>query len=282
MINNSDILAVPPAGLIDLHCHLVPGVDDGPQSETEAFQMLRIAEDDGIEIIAATPHLFSTHNVFPDAEETVKRRDFFLKRTRQDSGSVEVLLGAEVYFTTNLLSYLKEFQCLITLNAGSYFILEFPFDFVFPNIKDFIYRVMLEGWIPIISHVERNRVFQRNPGMVYKLVKMGALSQVNAGSLRGDFGEAAMETALKLIAHNLVHVIASDAHSPRQRTPTLSFVYSLLKGEEREKVDLMVRDIPRAIIEDQGIPDIGSPTNPEKGKSKKIFDLLKRFGFSDE
>ena len=258
---------------VDLHAHIVPDVDDGAKSFEESLKMLHIASTDGIESMAATPHVFSFHNTVKEIEDIIKKRQEFLHRLNQYTVNLRVLPGAEVFFTTNVMEYLREYDELLTLNGSSYFLLEFPFEFIFPGTRDFIFNVLNEGWIPIIVHPERNKIIQRNPGILYDWVKTGALIQVNAGSLKGIFGEEARVTSFHLLHYNLVHVIASDAHSLKRRPPQLSFVYSSLENEGIEIADLLVYSIPRAILDNEAIIDIGEPRDPRK--KRKIFDFLK-------
>ena len=259
--------------LIDLHAHIVPGVDDGAKSFEESLKMLQVAESDGIEAIVATPHVFSAHNTIKDIEKIIEQTRQFLERLNRCQVNLRVLQGAEVFFATNVMEYLKKYGEVLALNGSSYFLLEFPFEFIFPGTRDFIFNVLAEGWIPIIVHPERNKAIQRNPGILYDLVKTGALIQVNAGSLRGIFGNEAQAAAFHLLHHNLVHVIASDAHSPKHRAPELSFVHSTLENEGIEIADLLVSGIPQSILDDEAIIDIGEPRDP--GKKSKFFDFLR-------
>lgn len=260
--------------LIDLHAHIVPGVDDGAHTFEDSLKMLQIAEADGIETIVATPHVFSVHNTIKSLEEIIKQTQKFLDELNQYAINLQVLQGTEVFFISNIMDYLKEYGETLFLNHGSYFLLEFPFDFVFPGTQNFLFNAQAQGWVPIIVHPERNKVIQRNPGILYDWIKIGALIQVNAGSLTGLLGEAAQYTSFQLLRYNLVHIIASDAHSPNHRTPELSFVHSLLKKEGIRIADLLVYDIPRAILYNETIADIGEPRDPRK--KKKIFDFLRK------
>lgn len=259
--------------LIDLHAHIVPGVDDGAKSFEESLKMLQMAGSDGIETIVATPHVFSFHNTIKDIDEIINRTQEFLERLNRNPVKLQVLRGAEVFFTSNVMELLKEYGEALCLNGSCYFLLEFPFEFVFPGTRDFLFNVLTGGWIPIIVHPERNKVIQRNPAVLYDWVKTGALIQVNAGSLKGIFGEGARVTSFHLLHHNLVHVIASDAHSPRRRPPELSFVHSTLENEGIEIADLLVYGNPRAILDNEAIIDIGEPRDPRK--KSKIFDFFK-------
>jgi protein-tyrosine phosphatase len=109
---------------------------------------------------------------------------------------------------------------------------------------------------------------------LFEMIRQGALAQLNAGSLLGNFGPEAQSTAFRLLQHNLVQVVASDAHSLKHRPPVLSQVYNRLKEMNPEKADLLLKDIPRAIINDKGLPDMDEPSDPEK--RVKFFDFIKK------
>jgi protein-tyrosine phosphatase len=262
--------------MIDLHGHYLPGVDDGAENPEQALAMLRLAEDDGIEAVVVTPHACS-------AQCTVKGFDV-LRRTWEEwqktlAGSgikMKTYSGAEVYFTSELLPILRDQRDLLTINNGSYVLLEFPHDYVYAHSKEFIFKILTEGFMPIISHAERNAEIQRSPAMLRDLVKAGALCQINAGSLRGDFGNAARQSAYELIRGNLVHIIASDAHDLESRKPELSFVPALLHGIDQKKIALYLHDIPEAVIADQAPPDIGEPTWHQYRST--FFDFFKKQG----
>jgi len=132
-----------------------------------------------------------------------------------------------------------------------------------------------DGFIPIISHAERNSEIQRCPEILFQLIKAGALCQINAGSLRGDFGTAARQTAYELLDGNWVHVIASDGHDARGRRPELSFVPGLLRHEAAAKSELYLRDIPAAIIADEAPPDIGEPVSRSQ-RQRRFFDFFRK------
>jgi protein-tyrosine phosphatase len=179
-----------------------------------------------------------------------------------------------VYFTAELPGLLREHRELLTINNGSYFLLEFPADYIYSGSKEFIFTVLSDGFIPIISHPERNSAIQRSPRLLHELVKTGALCQINAGSLRGDFGSQARQTAFDLLAGNWVHVIASDAHNPLSRKLELSYVSGLLRHVAAEKVDMYLSGIPAAIVADEAPPDIGEPQ--QRLPRRSFFDFFKK------
>jgi protein-tyrosine phosphatase len=260
--------------MIDLHGHYLPGVDDGAASLENSLAMLRHAQDDGIEAVVVTPHACSSLCTFKEFD-ALRRGWEKLREALAGSGlKIRAYSGAEVYFTSELLSLLRDQSDVLTINNSSYFLLEFPGDFIYAHSKDFIFKILSEGFIPIISHAERNREIQRSPAVLRELVAAGALCQVNAGSLRGDFGNAARQSAFELIQGNLVHVIATDAHDLESRKPELAYVPSLLHGVGADKVDLYLHGIPEAVIADQAIPDIGDPAGLQKRRT--FFDFFKK------
>jgi protein-tyrosine phosphatase len=260
--------------MIDLHGHYLPGVDDGAENIETAAAMLRHAAADGIETVVVTPHVLGSSSKAKSLETLRRSRERMWPELEQNAGKIKLVTGAEVYFTSELLPILKENRDLLTINNGSYFLLEFPGDYIYAHSRDFIFNVLTEGFIPVISHAERNQEIQRSPRILFDLVEAGALCQINAGSLRGDFGNEARRTAFELLAANLVHVIASDAHNLSSRKPELAFVPALLQHIEPGKVALYLHDIPAAIITDEALPDIGESLR--RKPSRGFFDFIKK------
>lgn len=260
--------------MIDLHGHYLPGVDDGAGDYETSLAMLRLAAADGIKTAVVTPHACSAMCTYRELDALRRAWEEFHAGVAKEDLELRIVGGAEVYFTADLLAILKENRDLLTINNGSYFLLEFPADYVYAHSKEFIFKVMTEDLIPVISHAERNQEIQRSPAVLRELVKAGALCQVNAGSFRGDFGNAARRCAYDLLRDNLVHVIASDAHDLDRRRPGLSHVKPLLAGVEPGKIDLFLEGIPAAIVADEAIPDIGEPVSSHGKRS--FFDFFRR------
>lgn len=265
--------------MIDIHCHIIPGVDDGSFSPEESLEMLQIAHDDGIKAMVATPHVFHIGKFtdFKENQQRVFQHKFHeLKESAKKKGiGIEILQGAEVFFVTDLREKLKEHRELLTINNSDYFLLEFPADVVFPGSVEYIGDLVIDGLIPIICHPERNLVFQHNPQPLYRIIQAGALVQVDAGSIRGDFGPTAYSTAINLLKHNMVHVISSDCHNTKSHPPGLSFLYEKLREIEKEKINMLVEEVPLAIVNNKVVPDTGPVTEP--GKKKTFFDFLRGF-----
>ena len=236
--------------------------------------MLRASVADGVKSIVATPHVFSQLSKVTEVE---KFREIFadFKKNADDLGlGIEIFRGSENYFISGLEEKLREFPDILSINGGDYFLLEFPMNFIFPGTREFIFDILNEGHIPIICHPERNADIQADPSILYEFLVAGALSQADAGSIRGDFGSNSRESVMKLFKYNLVHLIASDCHDTKLRVPGLSSAAGHLGWIEEEKMNLFIRYVPAAIINNEGIPDIGPLKDPSISRS--FFNLFRR------
>jgi len=171
--------------MIDLHCHILPGLDDGAKTLEHAIEMGRYAWDDGITKIVATPHLFRENISGADFATISKKREELGRAFEENGIPVELLTGAEVHISHNLIDEIKKNRKDLVINQGSYMFVEFPQDHVFVGVKGLFFDLMSEGITPIIAHPERNTVFMQNPFLLYELVQMGALAQSNSGSFTG-------------------------------------------------------------------------------------------------
>ena len=208
--------------MIDLHCHILPNMDDGPSSWETSLNMCRQASEDGIKTIVATPHTLNGiyENHPPAIEEKVKTLN---QKLKENNIPLEILPGSEVHLSADLIERLKN-QNIMTLNRTKYLLLEFPADQIPHQIEEILFRIQIMGITPIFSHVERNLEFQRKPDSLANLIQKGALAQLTAASLCGIFGSPTRKFAQKLLANGLIYCIASDAHSDSEqgRSPILS------------------------------------------------------------
>jgi len=254
--------------MIDLHTHMLPDWDDGAKDWEETLAMARAAKKDGIGKICLTPHLYRLTKHGDDLGLLEKRIAEF--KSWGERFQIEFFRGTEVYINDQIVENIKKNN--LTVNNSSYVFVEFPADGVTAGVRDLFYRIMLEGYIPIISHPERNIVFARRPQLLFDLVSMGALVQVTAKSILGEFGREPRQAARVFLKHNLVHLIASDAHDPKNRPPLLRrAVNRTMKIVGREKALAMVTIIPQAILDNQVIPEYHDPVNPEKMKWRFRF-----------
>jgi len=227
--------------MIDLHCHILPRMDDGPSKMEESAKMAEMAYRDGITVIAATPHV---KDHFYRAGLIQEKVDELNKILTQRSLPLKVLKGADV---SVLLppSRMKEY----TINATNYILLEFPHTHVPQNAGELLFNAVLQGLQPIITHPERNPSIVKNPHMLNELIGVNSLVQITAGSLTGYFGPEVQECALYLLKHDMVHIIATDAHSTSGRIPVLSLgVKAAEKIVGRDRALQMVEANPEAVI----------------------------------
>ncbi len=254
--------------MIDLHTHLLPDWDDGAKDWEETDKMVTAAKNDGITKIGLTPHLFRLTKYGDDLRLFKQRIAEFMRRAQEFP--VEFFRGAEVYITDQIVENIKKNK--LAVNKSSYVFVEFPLDNFVTGFWDLLHQVMLNGYIPIVSHPERNVVFARRPGLLFDLVSMGALAQVTARSILGEYELEARRAAQIFLKHNLVHLIASDAHNSKDRPPLLSrAVEQAEKIIGVEKALAMVTEIPQAILDNQAIPEYGDPLNPERKRRWKSF-----------
>lgn len=262
--------------MIDIHCHILPGVDDGPETLDEAAEMCRMAAADGIDTIVATPHFVSGATKWSEEDRAgwIEQLEAGLQKKRIE---VRILPGADVSIFPELPGFLRT-GTLLTINKnGRYILAEFPFDSAPPNWDAFLLKLLESGTVPIITHPERNGWFLRHPEAIYRIVELGGMVQLTAMSITGGFGDEERRFSAFLLKHNLAHVIATDAHSLTGRPPKLSEAVkaaSEVIGEERARA--MVTSIPAAIIEGRPVllPEPLERTR-EKGEwFKKMFRLM--------
>jgi protein-tyrosine phosphatase len=234
--------------MIDLHCHILHGMDDGPVSLHESVRMCRMAAADGTTTIVATPHVSPEFD--PWDRETIRSRIAELKAALRSEGiPLTILPGADVAVFPGLPAHPGR-NGFLSINNTPYLLLEFPHTHVPPSWKEFLRSLIDAGTTPVITHPERNEWFIRHPEGVEEAVRMGALVQITAESLLGGFGGDARKCGIRLLRSDLAHVMASDGHSDRERPPVMSKGVKAaadLIGEERARE--LVTTVPAAIIE---------------------------------
>jgi len=235
--------------MIDLHCHILPGMDDGPKSIEESISMAEVAVEDGINTIVATPH--TLNGVYTNATGDVILEVLNLRKMLSERGlSLQIRAGADIHMCPNLIQMIKGGEVSTINNNQKYILLELPSQIVPSRVKEEIFNMKVNGITPIITHPERNAMIQNDVEILYDLVSMGALGQVTAMSLTGEFGTVVRDVAAELLKKRLVHVIASDAHSARSRPPVLSRAVDCAAEVLGNMVEAkrMVEDIPESIL----------------------------------
>ncbi len=260
--------------MIDLHCHILPGLDDGARDMDHAIAMARISLEEGVTSIVATPHLFKGGFEYDDLGVIEAGRRDLVAALETVGVPVEIRGGAEVHISHNLADEIRRHREILTVAGTSYVLIEFPSDHVFSGAKDLLFKLMSERVIPIIAHPERNSAFSQSPGLLFELVEMGALAQVNGGSLLGQNGSQAGESARLFLESGLIHFLASDGHNTRTMAPRLAEAVrkaAEIVGEEPARA--LVEANPQAVLDDEDIPCRPDPVNPQKKRRKLVMGL---------
>ena len=263
--------------MIDIHCHILPEMDDGPASLGESLAMCRAAARDGIRIIVAAPHF--KPGTYEFTRPTILDKIRVLQAAvRQEGLNLTILPGAEVTISPEMQAYLAPERGL-TINGGRYFLAEFRPLSVPCHWDTFLLSFLASGMTPIIAHPERNAWFINHPEALSTAVQKGLLVQITAASLTGGFGEEARDFSFDLLRRSLVHAIASDGHSADLRPPRLAEAVNLaaeVMGKEMARA--LVTSIPQAIILDRKIPALGpvAPYPPIAEQNRNWFQRLCR------
>lgn len=216
--------------MIDIHCHILPNVDDGPDHVELSLAMARQAADEGITHIIATPH--HRNGRFENAKADILREvEKFNERLEKENIPVTILPGQETRMNGDMLADYESGNILTLNNTDRYVFVEFPPNDVPAYAAHLLFDLKMKGLVPVIVHPERNRAIMEKPNRLYRLIKDGSLSQVTAASIVGKFGKKIQEFSLELIEHSLVHFIASDAHNVTSRAFHMRAAYREITKE---------------------------------------------------
>lgn len=207
--------------MIDTHCHILPGIDDGADDLKVSVAMARVAEKDGITTIFATPHM-NLDEGYPDRELILAKAAELNEALRHEGIGVQVLPGAEISLTDKLTEFVRDGRALTMGDLGKYLLVELPFTGYPTFVPELFFSVQLLGVSPIIAHPERSAAALMGGDALEQLVNRGALLQVNAQSVMGREGRRVQAIAHKLIKDDRVDFLGSDAHNLRRRPPSLS------------------------------------------------------------
>ena len=230
--------------MIDLHSHVLPGLDHGARDGAEAQTMCRIAAEDGIRTLAATPHV---SEMFPNSRERILAAVEQLRlQVRKARIPIEIVAGGDYHISPDLGPH-----TVLTLNNnGRYFLLEFPYHVLPPNSDTYVAGLVKRGLTPIVTHPERIFTLHGREKRLEALIRKGALVQVTAGSLAGSFGPDCARSAVRMLKKGWVHVLATDSHWADERPPVLSKGVEAAAAIIGEEAALrLVNENPRAILD---------------------------------
>lgn len=231
---------------VDTHNHILPGLDDGPDTLQEAIDMARVALKNGITKIVATPHRNEYHQ--PSVKEILSMVELVRSGLKKEAIPVDIYPGNELRISSDMPEKLKTGEVL-SLAGSKYILLEFPFEGIPVFADDAIFRLRVDGWKPILAHAERIYDIQRKPERLKKYIDMGCLVQVNSNSLTGELGRASLDIGIKLLKKGWVDILASDAHAAQRRVPDFTEALKVAaKYVGREVAERMVGETPGRIF----------------------------------
>lgn len=261
--------------MIDLHIHILPGLDDGPEEMDESLEMCRAAVKDGADTLVATPHMCD--GVYNVPREKVLEGVLELnRRLLAAQVPLTVVPGADVHLDTDLPRLLAQGRLVTVNDRGKYLMVELPHDVLPQGLAQVLFDLQVAGVTPIISHPERNVEVQADPAVLARFVKTGNLVQLTAASITGDFGERPERCAHNLLRRRLAHVVASDAHSAAHRPPGLSRARDVVAGllasarASPEEVEAVFLRRPAQILAGESV-DVPDPDEFQEARKKRWF-----------
>ncbi|MDX8151053.1 CpsB/CapC family capsule biosynthesis tyrosine phosphatase [Patulibacter brassicae] len=252
--------------MIDLHCHILPGIDDGPEELVESLEMARRHVAAGVDTVIATPHVSWDHR---NTAEGIAEATARLQRALDvEQIPLRVLAGAEVALTRAVELPHEELQAL-TLGGGPWLLLEAPIALDAPGTDALVEVVRDHGVEVLLAHPERCASFHSDPELLARLVDAGCTAQVTAGALVGSFGRTVQALARRFVEQGHVHVVASDAHDPERRAPGL--LEPLVAGGYGELAQWMTADVPRALLVGGEVPERPLPAGEPRGARRGLL-----------
>ncbi|MGP4079208.1 tyrosine-protein phosphatase [Pseudalkalibacillus sp. R45] len=254
--------------MIDIHCHILPGVDDGAGTVEDSIDMAKKAVDEGITTIIATPH----HNAhYQNRRLKIENDVEELNKVFQHKGiNLQVIPGQEPRINADLLEQLENQEILTLCNQNKYVHIELPSNHIPKYTQSLLYEIQLQGITPIIVHPERNVEIVENPEVLFDFVNEGILTQVTSSSLIGNFGKNIQKFSYQLIEHNLTHFIASDAHNISSRAFHLRAAYEQVEKEFDIKTRYQLQENPILLVNGETI----MTNTPAPIKKKRFLGIF--------
>lgn len=253
--------------MIDLHCHILPGLDDGPATIEESIAMAESAIADGITHVVATPH--SNSRYFFDFSHVRQLRDELQARI---GVRLNIASGCDFHLNPENLESLRKEPRHFCINQRDFLLVEFNEYSIPPSMDHTLHEIQLAGLQPVITHPERNGILRSRPERLKKWIRQGCFAQVTAGALTGGFGASCQQDALRWIAEGLIHFVASDAHNTRTRPLRLQPAFDVVLdqfGEEKARALFHVN--PLAAFEGRPLPHVPEIEDALPPRRKRFF-----------
>jgi protein-tyrosine phosphatase len=257
--------------VIDLHSHILPGLDDGAPDVEVSVAMARAAVSEGTRIMLGTPHVNLDYPVEPAAVPGLTEK---LAAVLAERGvPLTVLPGAEVALL-RLPQLDEEALAASCLAEGPYLLVESPYSQAVPFLEEQLFRLRTQGFRPLLAHPERCPLFHADPERLTRLVRQGILCSVTAASMEGRFGRSVRGFTVELFREGLVHDVASDAHDPHGRPPGLRRAFEALDEELpgiAEQAGWYTSDAPGAVIEGGHLPRRPDPPPRRRSRGRRLL-----------
>ena len=259
--------------MIDLHCHILPGIDDGSRSLDMSLEMARMAVDDGITMIACTPHIYP--GLYMNDTAGIKAARDKLQREFDERGiPLQLTTGADVHLVPGLVDGLRS-GIVPTLHGTRYLLLEPAHHVAPPHFQESVFRLVAEGYVPVITHPERLTWVEDNYPVFGDLVRQGAWMQLTAASFTGVFGARAKYWAERFLDDGLTHILATDAHTNGRRSPVMSKARDIAERMlGRKEAELLVRGRQECMLRDlppSAVPPLPDVEPRREGWLEKLF-----------
>jgi protein-tyrosine phosphatase len=258
------------AGMIDLHSHILPGIDDGAPDLETSLEMARLWVADGVSILACTPHILPGlyHNSGPGIREAVHQLQGALD---ENNIPLTLVTGADNHVIPEFVAGLRSGH-LLSLADTRYVLVEPPHHTAPPRLEDLIFSIMAGGYTPILTHPERLTWIKTHYDTIRRLAHRGVWMQITAGSLTGSFGRAPKYWGERMLAEGMVHIIATDAHDLSRRPPILSQGYRCAEGiVGATEAGRLVYDRPLAVLQNQPPTSVVAP-EPLEAAVRKAYE----------
>jgi protein-tyrosine phosphatase len=261
--------------VIDLHCHMLPGIDDGAVDLETALAMARVAVADGITVTACTPHMMP--GIYDNTGPQVRLAITRLQQALDEAGiALKLTTGADVHLQQGLSAALRDGR-ILSLNDTRYFLFEPPHHTAPPRLEDAVFDVMSAGYHPVVTHPERLTWIEDHYEVMCRMAHAGAWMQITCGSVTGRFGRRPKYWAERMLDEGLVHILATDAHNLRNRSPIMSGARDAVAERLGEAAALdMVLTRPQGILDNapvSSLPPTGAVKEPAPAK-KGLFQRL--------
>lgn len=258
--------------MIDLHCHMLPAIDDGAPNLDEALEMARIAVADGIDMTACTPHIYP--GLFENTSETIAQATAALQQGLQQAGiPLKITYGADIQLVPELVQCLRRGN-YPTLHGSRYFLFEPPHHTVPVRFEETIFDAMASGFVPVITHPERlTWLDDAHYPWFATAARQGAWIQLTAGALTGRFGRRPKYWSERFLDDGLVHILATDAHGPQRRPPLLAEgKHAAATWVGPDEADLLVTGRPSAVIQNRPVSEVPLPPGLGPGRPPRPIE----------